>query len=544
MGEFIGRCGSAGLAAAAIAVVAFAQPPRGGVLRVAQRAEPKTFNPVLALDAPSRDVLRRMHADLISIDRSTQRTVPALAESWTRSGDGRVYTLRLRKGVRFSDGEPFTADDVVFSFGLYLDEKIQSPQRDLLLIGDRPIECRKVDPFTVEFRLPQPYAAAERLFDSVAILPRHSLESAWRDGKFAFAWSLAAPPGQIAGLGPFRLKEYRPGECVVLERNPYYWKPGQPYLDEIEFLFLPDEDAQLARFAAGGIDILNRLNSKAIQYLQSKNADLADLGPGLEYNFVCFNLSPDSPNVALFANKEFRRALSLAADREAIAKLVFQGRAAPIWGHVSPGNKLWFSSGIPHPPRNLPAAREILRQAGLAGKPIKFSILVSATSAERIQMATILQADWKELGVDVNIVTLEFRSMIDRVLTAHQFDACIMGFGGGDADPNPEMNIWLSSGAMHLWNPSQPKPATSWEAEVDSLMRDQMVALDYAARKKMYDRVQDLVAREAPMIFLVSPHVVVAQRGAVGNFRPAILDHQTLWNADELYLRGGAGRRP
>lgn len=542
MGKLFGRTALAAIAATV--VIAYAQPRRGGVLHVAQRAEPKTFNPVLALDAPSRDVLRRMHADLISIDRATQQTVPALAESWNRSKDGRVYTLRLRKGVKFSDGEPFTADDVVFTFGLYLDEKIQSPQRDLLMIGDRPLECRKIDPLTVEFRLPQPYAAAERLFDSVAILPKHLLESAWRDGKFADAWSLAAQPARIAGLGPFRLKEYRQGERVVLERNPYYWKPGRPYLDEIEFLFLPDEDAQLARFAAGGIDILNRLNSKAIQYLQGKNAALADLGPGLEYNFVCFNLSPNSANLAVFGNKEFRRALSLAADREAIAKLVFQGRAAPIWGHVSPGNKLWYSSRLAQPPRNLPAAREILRQAGLAGKPIKFSILVSATSAERIQMATILQADWKELGIEVNVVTLEFRSMIDRVLTAHQFDACIMGFGGGDADPNPEMNIWLSSGAMHLWNPGQPRPATAWEAEVDSLMRSQMVTLDYAARKSIYERVQDIVAAEAPMIFLVSPHVVVAQRGAVGNFRPAILDHQTLWNADELYIREGAGKRP
>lgn len=534
MGKFIARIALAVIAALAIAQ---AQPRRGGTLHVAQRAEPKTFNPVLALDAPSRDVLRRMHADLISIDRATQQTVPALAESWTRSNDGRVYTLRLRKGLRFSDGKPFSADDVVFSFGLYLDEKIQSPQRDLLMIGDRPIECRKVDPLTVEFRLPQPYAAAERMFDSVAILPRHLLESAWREGKFAEAWSLAAPPARMAGLGPFRLKEYRQGESVVLERNPYYWKTGQPYLDEIEFRFLPDEDAQLARFAAGGIDVLNRVNSKAIEFLQANKAILTDLGPGLEYNFVCFNLSPNSPNLALFGNKEFRRALSLAVDREAIARIVYKGRAAPIWGHVSPGNKLWYSSGIARPPRNLPVAREILRHAGLDGKAIKFSILVSATSAERIQMATILQADWKELGIEVNMVTLELRSMIDRVLTAHQFDACLMGFGGGDADPNPEMNVWLSSGAMHLWNPGQPRPASPWEAELDSLMHRQMVALDYATRKTIYDRVQDIVAQDSPMIFLASPHVVVAQRGTVGNFRPAILDHQTLWNADELYLR-------
>lgn len=516
-------------------------PRRGGVLHVVQRAEPKTFNPVVALDAPSRDVLRRMHADLITIDRQTQTTAPALAESWTRSDDGRTYRLKLRKDVRFSDGEPFTADDVVFSFNVYLDEKIKSPQRDLLLIGDRPLQCRKIDSWTVEFQLPQPYAAAERLFDSVAMLPRHRLENAWRQGKLQDAWTLATPPQEIASLGPFRLKTYVPGERVVLERNPYYWKKSAPNLDGIEFRFLPDEDVQLARFAAGDIDILNRLNPKSIQYLQRKGAALTDLGPGLEYNFLCFNLSPDSPRLAWFGKPEFRQALSLAVDREAMARIVFQDRAAPIWGHVTPGNKLWYSAGLPRPARNLQAARDLLSKAGLAGKPIGFSILVSASSSERLQMATMLQADWKQIGVDVNIVTLEFRAMLDRVLNTRRFDTCLMGLGGGDADPNPEMNVWLSSGAMHLWNPNQAQPATAWEAEIDTLMRKQMVTLDYAARRKMYDRVQQIVAAQLPMIFLVSPHVVVAQNGNVGNFHPAILDHQTLWNADELYLNRSAG---
>ncbi len=510
---------------------------RGGVLRVVQRAEPKTFNPVIALDAPSRDVLRRVHADLISIDRDAQKTVPALAESWTRSNDGRVFRLKLREGLRFSDGHPFRADDVAFSFSVYLDEKIASPQRDLLTINGHPIECRKIDDLTIEFRLSDSYAAAERLFDSVAMLPKHRLEAAWRSGKLQQAWTLSTDAGEIAGLGPFRIKAYAPGEKVVLERNPYYFKKPQPYLDGIEFRFLPDEDTQLARFAAGELDMLNRVNPKAIPLLESKSAVIADLGPGLEYNFLCFNLSPDSPKLAWFSKKEFRQALSLAVDREAMARIIYQGRAAPIWGHVTPGNKLWFAPEIHRPSRNVQAARKLLQQIGLAGKPIQFSILVSASSPERIQMATMLQADWREIGIDVNIATLEFRAMLDRVLKTRQFDSCILGLGGGDADPNPEMNVWLSSGEMHLWNPSQRHPSTAWEAEIDEAMRRQMITVDYAERRKIYDRVQRIVAEQVPMIFLVSPHVVVAQRGNVGNFRPAILDHQTLWNAGELYLK-------
>src|SRR5882757_9663028 len=183
----------------------------GGTLVVAQRSEPKTLNPVTAADAPSREVIGRLTADLIHINRASQQTEPALAKSWTVSKDGRVFTVKLRHGLRFSDGQPFDADDVLFSFKLYLDDKIHSPQRDLLVVGGKPIDVQKVDPYTVRFTLAQPYAAAERIFDSLAMMPRHLLEKAYREDRFAQAWSAGASPSEIAGLGPFRLKQYVPG---------------------------------------------------------------------------------------------------------------------------------------------------------------------------------------------------------------------------------------------------------------------------------------------------------------------------------------------
>ena len=203
----------------------------GGHLVVAVRSEPKTLNPVIANDVSSREVIGQMTADLIHINRYTQLSESALARSWTVSSDGRCYTLQLRHGLRFSDGAPLDADDVVFSFKVYLDERVNAPQRDSLLVGETPITVRKIDPFTVTFVLAHPYASAERLFDSVAILPRHLLEGAYSQGKLAQAWTLNTPPDRIAGLGPFRLKEYVPGQRLTLERNPYYWKgdrDGEP----------------------------------------------------------------------------------------------------------------------------------------------------------------------------------------------------------------------------------------------------------------------------------------------------------------------------
>jgi len=537
----------------------------GGRIVVGLRSEPKTLNPVLAADNTSRDVIRCMTADLIHISRETLKTEPALAKSWTVSHDGKQYTLHLREGLRFSDGQPLNADDVLFSFRLYLDEKAHSPQRDLLVIGGKPVEVQKVNDFTVRFDLVQPYAAAERIFDGLAILPRHLLEEAYRSGNFAHAWTLSAPPNQFAGLGPFRLKEYVLGQRVVLEKNPYYWKKDRsgnrlPYLDEIVFLFVPSEDAQVVRFEAGDTDILSRFSAENFPVLEreqvARGYHLYDLGAGFEYNFLFFNLndlaSKGRPEItkkqSWFQDARFRQAVSAAIDRESIIRLVYHGRATPLWGNVTPGNKLWIDNSLPHPAQSLDRARQLLQSAGFSlksegtlvdahGTPVEFSILTNASNAQRSKMATLIQDDLSKLGMNVHVVSLEFRAMVDRLLNTYDYEAAVMGLVTGDADPTPEMNVWLSSGETHLWHPVQAKPATEWEAEIDRLMQQQMTTLDYAKRKRLYDRVQEIIAENVPVICLASPNILVGAKDRIGNFRPAILDPYVLWNIDQLYVR-------
>jgi len=208
----------------------------GGRLVVSLRGEPKTLNPLIAADARSRDVIGVMQADLVHINRATQLTEPALARSWKISPDGLAYTLVLRQGLRFSDGQPLDADDVLFTFRVYLDESVHAPQRDLLIVGGKLIAVRKVDAHTVVFQLAKSYGVGERLFDGLGILPRHLLEKPYQEGKLGQLGSLATAADQWAGLGPFRLKEYVAGQRLVLERNPYYWKSDAkgnrlPYLD-------------------------------------------------------------------------------------------------------------------------------------------------------------------------------------------------------------------------------------------------------------------------------------------------------------------------
>jgi peptide/nickel transport system substrate-binding protein len=152
-------------------------------------------------------------------------------------------------------------------------------------------------------------------------------------------------------------------------------------------------------------------------------------------------------------------------------------------------------------------------------------------------MATLIQADLKQLGITVQVVPMEFRAQLDRILQTHDYDAAIMALGSGDADPTAEMNVWLSTGSTHLWHLGQKQPATNWEAEIDRLMQAQESETDSQKRKREYDQVQEIVATQLPIICLVSPNILVGAKARLTNFEPAILDHYTLWNADELYWR-------
>lgn len=536
----------------------------GGTITVAVRSDPKTLNPVLAVDESTREIIDCMNADLIHINRETQKTEPALAKSWSISRDGKIFILHLRRGLEFSDGQPFTADDVVFSFQVYLDEKIHSPQRDLLVVGGKPVSVKKIDELTVEFQLTEPYAAAERIFDGLAILPKHILETAYRNGTFSKLWGVSMPPNEFAGLGAFRLKEYVPGQRIVLERNPHYWKADRagrrlPYIDQLVFLFVPSEDAQVIRFQAGDTDLLSRLSAENFAVLQReqtlKGYKLEDLGPGLEYNFLFFNLNnltgKKLPEIerkqAWFEDTGFRQAVSAAIDRDGIVRLVYNGRATPLWSQVTPGNKLWVDSSLAAPPQSLDRARELLRTAHFSwnstgdlldarGRAVEFSILTSSSNAERSRIATLIQDDLTKLGMKVHVVSLDFSAMVDRLLNSFDYEAAVMGLASGDADPESEMNVWLSSGGTHLWNLTESKPATPWEAEIDRLMNQQQVTLDYKRRKHLYDQVQQIVAQELPLVCLASPHILVGAKNRVGNFHPAILAPYVLANVDELYV--------
>jgi peptide/nickel transport system substrate-binding protein len=323
------------------------------------------------------------------------------------------------------------------------------------------------------------------------------------------------------------------------------------------FLIVPTQDAEVLRFQAGDIDVIDNLSAENFALLEkdqlAKHYRVFDSGPGFEYDFLFFNLndlgSKKLPEIQRkqewFRHDEFRQAISAAIDREAIVRLVYQKRAIPLWGQVTPANKLWIDTNLPHPPQSFSRAMALLRSAGFSSKdgqlvdahgaPIEFSILVNATNARQMKIATIIQDDLKHLGMRVHVVPLEFGSLWARVNDSFDYEASVFGLVSPDADPNPEINVWTSSGGTHLWAFAETHPMTTWQTELDRLMLEQTTILDYKKRKQVYDRVQEIIAQHDPVICLVNPDILVGAKDSVEGIKPVVMQHHLLWNAEQIF---------
>jgi len=542
---------------------------RGGRLVAAQISGPKTFNPLFADDNDSLTVLGCIQATLIRVNRQTQATELDLAESADFSPDGRLLTVQLRPSLKFSDGHPLTADDVVFTFQVIYDADVPSSVADILKVGGETIQVEKVDDRTIRFTFPEATAAAERLFDAVNVLPKHILEPIYREGKFEAAWGLSTPPEQLVTAGPFHLQAYEPGQRTVLVRNPYYWKRDDqgnalPYLDEIELAIIQDKNTQLLKFQQGELDVLEPIRTEDVQALQPfverGEAVTLDLGPSLIAELLWFNLNPgrairsgkpyvDPVKLKWFNQAPFRQAIATAIDRAAIVDVVFSGKATPLGGPVSPGETQWHNSQVRPYAYDPKQAGELLNQIGLhdrdgngaredeQGNPVRFTLITNAGNVLREKMGLLIQEDLKQVGIEVNFVPVESKTLLGQISTDFDYEACLFSWFAGDTDPNVKSNFFLSSGNLHWWYPLQTTPATPWEAEIDELMAKQAKTLDRAERKRLFDRVQQIMAEHVPVIPLVARNLLVAARRRVGNLKPGILYDYVLWNAEELYLR-------
>ncbi|MDP2055504.1 MAG: ABC transporter substrate-binding protein, partial [Acidobacteriota bacterium] len=333
---------------------------RGGVLSSSLRSEPRTFNRWVDRNFATDLISQLTQSRLIRINRSTQEIEPALAESWTVSPDNRTFTLTLREAA-WSDGTPFTSADVVFSFQAVYDPKANSVLASSLQVGGRSLAVTAPDARTVVITYPGAFGPGIALLDNLMLAPKHKLEGALAAGTFPQAWGVATPVADLVSLGPFVLTRYEPGQRLLFDRNPRYWKKDAagvalPYLDQLVLEIVPDQNAELVRLQSGQIDMLQQqVRPEDIATLRpladQGKLHLLELGVSTDPDLFFFNLRPQKwakdPRGSWMARKEFRQAISHAVDREAFANTVFLGAGVPIWGPVTPGNQKWFSPNVP-----------------------------------------------------------------------------------------------------------------------------------------------------------------------------------------------------
>jgi peptide/nickel transport system substrate-binding protein len=513
-----------------------AHAQNGGELRFCLRAEPKTFDPLLVDDDSSLSVRYLTGGVLARLNRHTQELEPELAESWKLSKDGKQITFKLRHGVAFSDGTPFSAEDVAFTMQRLMDPSLHSSTGDAFRSGNGTVTSKVLAPDQILITFPAPIAGLDRLFDQVAIMSAHS------------------PKKEAAVLGPFMVAEYKAGSTLLLQRNPHYWKKDAsgrqlPYLDSIRLDIQANREVEMLRFKRGELDLINVIDSDYFDRLAATSAGVAhDAGASLDSDFLWFNQVPSAPipeyKRAWFRSTAFRLAISQSINRDDLSRVVFNGHAQPAVGPISPANKFWFDSKLKAEPYRPDAALKRLQAEGFqlrngalfdtAGNPVEFSIVTNASSKPRERMAVMVQEDLSKLGIKVNVVTLDFPSLLERISQKFNYEAAMIGFRNVDLDPNGQMNIWLSSAEDHAWNPKQKAPETAWEAEIDKLMRAQASASDPKKRKESFDRVQEIVAEQAPFIYLVNVNALSAVSTAVAGANPGILSPQTFWNAERL----------
>jgi len=533
-------------------------PARGGELIASLRSEPATYNRYIPAGANTAvEVVSILtHARLVRVNRATDELEPWIAEGWSPAADGVTYTLTLRDGVKFSDGQPLTVDDVLFSFRVAYDPSVQSGLAVTLQVNGKPLQVAKVNDRTMTIRLPEPFAPGMRLLDNLPILPKHKLEAALDAKTFGEAWSPSKPLTDIAGLGPFILTEHVTGQRMVFSRNPHYFRRDAagvqlPYLDKLTVAIVPDQNTEALRLEAAEIDLMSNADIRPQDHAafrklaEQGRLKMTEVGIGLDPDFLAFNLGAGAAKrpSAWLARKEVRQAISCGVDRQAIVNTVYLGAAVPIFGGVTPGNKRWYAE-VPPCAANLAKARQLLASAGMTdrngdglletanGTPARFSVLTQGGHL-RERVASVLQQQLRPLGITLDVVPLDVRGMFARWQKG-DYEAIYFGLAASSTDPALNPDFWLSSGAMHFWNPGQKAPATPWEGRLDTLMRQQAAASTLEDRQRTFAEMQRILGDELPLIYFVAPKVTLATTTKVLGAAPALQIPHLLWSADTL----------
>ncbi len=528
-----------------------------------------SLNPMVIEDVPSQVALKLFARSLVWYDRGVDEVIPGLAKSWEVAEDKRTYTFHLRRGVYWSDGEPFNVDDVLFTVKATLDKRYPSRVRDTITVDDVPYVFKRVDDYTFTMQTPVVYAPAIiKLYGDLMILPQHILQEAYDNGTLLEAWSLSTAkndPGSIISLGPFVVESYQPGERLTMRRNPNYYAQDTegtplPYIERVIIKVVRDMNAGTSIFSQGLTDAsLDRIQPGDAPWVERNQSlqdyTLYDLGITPSTTFLWFNLNPgrdangkpyvEPYKLKWFQDQRFRQAISSGIDREGIVDGVLFGRGEPLYSFVSPANRKWWNPEIRKYPYDPAKSKALLAEAGFSwdggghclgpeGRPVQFSLITNIENDVRTELCTVFKENMADLGIVVELRFIDFNTLIARTSDGFNYEAAVMGLGGGVPDPSSYTDIISTWGRMHLWNPVQETPATDWEARMDRLMLDVNLELDESKRRELYFEVQDILAEQQPVIMLIAQTWYFGLQNRWRNHRFPTMGNP-VWNLEQYY---------
>ncbi len=529
---------------------------------------PKTFNPFTSTDATSSSMADMMYDGLFTSNPMTGKVVPKLAKSVEMKGNR--YIIHLRKGIKWSDGVPITADDVIFTWKDIIFAGLgNTSTRDSMIIDGEIPTIKKIDDYTVEFSIKKQFAPFLRML-SVSIAPKHyfTKQKNWQKNFDRFL-STNINPDTIVTSGAYRLKEYVPAQRVVFERNPNYYeinKNGQklPYLDKIVYLIVGDLNNQILKFEAKELDEISLRGGDVARY-KAKEYDsdytIYNLGPDTGTMFVAINLNRrfsqqngvkkyfvNPKKQVWFNDVNFRKAIDYAIDRKSMVQNIANGMASPLFTAESK-NSIFYNKSLVGHERNLSIAKSYLKKSGFYYKNgklydknnnrVEFDLYTNAGNTEREALGVMVKQDLADIGMQVNFKPIEFNSLVNKITNSYDWDMIILGLTGSSLEPHNGKNVWYSSGPLHIFN-QRPvnKPVTdklSWEIKLDNIFDKAALELNFKSRKKYYDEYQRIIYNEAPIVYLYSPIRIYAIRRKFKNILPSSLSGLT-YNIEEIYI--------
>jgi peptide/nickel transport system substrate-binding protein len=511
-------------------------------------SDPRTFNPILITDASSSAITNDLFESLLRLNPVTTLPEAGLAETWDIAPDSKSITFHLRHDVKWFDGQPFTAHDVLFTLDVIYDPKVPNSIRPAITIDHQRIAAEAPDDYTVVMHLPKPFAPL--LYSiGIPVMPAHILEPVWKEGNYNHIWGIDTAPDKLVGNGQYHMTHYTQGQVVQYQRNEDYWMKDEhggqlPRLHGQTITIVPDQNAEYLRFLSGQIDTYSPRMEEVFPLQQKvKNHELditvQKIGVDTGSLFFSFNRNPrhfikdgvTNPKMNWFTDLKFLQAMAHMVDKKSMIELVFHGLGEAAVADISPENKIFHNPNLKDYDYDPKLAADLLEGAGYhlvngvrtdpKGNRLEFDLTTNTGSPERNEMCTIFKQDLERLGIKVNYRPLEFTTLVDKLDSSFDWDCILIGFTGG-VEPNDGANFYRSSGNLHIWNPNQPTPATPWEAEIDTLLDQGASEMDITKRPQYYWKIQQILHDQLPIIETVRGQRYAAWKNSLINYQPKV----------------------